>query len=76
MKKLLVIILLFCSLQGFTQESYEGPENTKVQMADRLRSSGKIYVVVLVLSTVLTGMLVYTVILDRRISKLEQQSRE
>jgi hypothetical protein len=76
MKHLFVVILLFFCLQGFPQESYEGPENTRVEMADQLRSSGKIYVVVAVLSTVLIGMLVYAVSLDRRISKLEQLSEK
>lgn len=75
MKKLLLIIMLFFTLQGYAQESYDGPENTKVEMAEKLRSSGKIYVVVTVLSTVLLGLILYTVILDRRINKLEQEVR-
>jgi len=58
------------------QESYAGPENTKVEMADQLRSNGKIYVVVAVLSTVLLGMIIYTTTLDRRINKLEKEIKE
>lgn len=45
----------------------------KVQMADGLRSSGKIYVVVAVLLTVLTGLLLYLVRLDKKITSLEKQ---
>jgi len=58
------------------QENYAGPENTKVEMADQLRSNGKIYVVVAVLSTVLLGMIIYTTTLDRRINKLEKEIKE
>lgn len=76
-KRTLLIVLLFCSLQGFgQQQDIKGPEDTKVEMADQMRTSGKIYVVVAVLSTVLIGMLSYAVILDRRISKLERESAE
>ena len=75
MRKLIIVALLLFSLQGLAQENFTGPENTKVEMADKLRSSGKIYVVVAVLSTVLTGMVLYAAILDRRISKLERESK-
>ncbi|GJM28067.1 MAG: hypothetical protein DHS20C17_07020 [Cyclobacteriaceae bacterium] len=76
MKKALIIILLFFSLQGFSQQSYEGPENTKVEMAESFRSNGKIYVVVAVLTTVLVGMISYVIILDRRISKVERSTED
>ena len=70
----MIIALLFFSLQGFPQENYQGPENTKVEMADKFRSSGKIYVVVAVLGTILLGIVVYTIALDRRITRLERES--
>ena len=76
MKKLIVFILLLVSLQGFPQETYKGPENTRVEMADQLRANGKIYVVVAVLTTILAGMIFYTIILDRRVTKLERQSED
>ena len=44
-----------------------------VQMADGLRSNGKIYVVVAVLLTVLFGLFLYLFRLDRKISKLEKR---
>lgn len=76
-KRTLIVVLLFFCLQGIgQQQDIKGPENTKVEMADEMRSSGKIYVVVAVISTVLIGMLSYAVILDRRISKLERESAE
>jgi hypothetical protein len=44
-------------------------------MADGLRSNGKIYVVVAVLLTVLTGLIIYVVTVDRKITKLEKEDR-
>jgi len=76
MKKLIIAMLLFCSLQGLAQQEFAGPEDTKVEMADQLRSSGKIYVVVAILSTVLIGMVTYAVILDRRLTKLERKAEK
>lgn len=75
MKRLIIISLLFMALQSSAQDNYVGPEDTKVEMADRFRSSGKIYVVVAVLSTVLMGILFYTFNLDKRISKLEREEK-
>lgn len=74
MKKLIVFVLLFVSLQGLPQENYEGPENTRVEMADQFRANGKIYVVVAVLGTIFAGMVIYTIMLDRRVAKLERES--
>ncbi|MCC9167770.1 hypothetical protein LN893_13035 [Pontibacter sp. XAAS-A31] len=57
----------------FSAEPQAQPE---VEMADTLRQDGKIYVVVVVLLTVLAGLIVYLVSLDRKVSKLEKQFRE
>jgi len=43
------------------------------EMADALRASGKIYVVVLVIVIILSGLLVYLVRLDRKVSQLERE---
>lgn len=43
----------------------------KVEMADTMRSNGRIYVVVAVMLTILTGLILYVVRLDRKISKIE-----
>ncbi len=43
-----------------------------VEMADKLRDNGKIYVVVLVLLIILLGVLIYLIRLDNKISKLEK----
>ena len=41
-------------------------------MADTMRSNGKIYVVVAVILTIFAGIIIYLVRLDRQISKLEK----
>lgn len=46
-------------------------EESTPEMADMMRSSGKIYVVVLVLATIFAGIIAYLIRLDRKISKLE-----
>jgi K+-transporting ATPase A subunit len=45
----------------------------KIEMADTMRSNGKIYVVVAVCLTILFGLLIYVFLLDRKISKLEKK---
>jgi hypothetical protein len=45
----------------------------QVEMADTMRSNGKIYVVVAILLTILFGLIIYLVMLDRKISKVEKQ---
>lgn len=44
-----------------------------VEMADRLRADGKIWVVVAVIAAVFTGIILYLVRLDRQIGKLEKE---
>ena len=46
-----------------------------VEMADKMRADGKIYVVVAVILTILSGLILYLVRLDRKISKLEQSGK-
>jgi hypothetical protein len=46
-----------------------------VEMADTLRSSGKIYVVVAVIALIFVGLAVFLFALDRRIKKIEQTNR-
>lgn len=65
MKKIVAILLLFLtSLHVFAQDD--------IEMATALRSSGKIYVVVLVVLTIFIVLGIFLFMLDRRISKLEK----
>ncbi len=58
------ICLLFAGLA-------QAQGGNKVEMADTMRSNGRIYVVVAVMLTILTGLILYVVRLDRKISKIE-----
>ena len=44
----------------------------KVEMADGMRSNGKIYVVVAVCLTILIGLFIYVFLLDRKITRVEK----
>jgi len=66
MKKILMLsALLMTSAFSFAQE--------KVEMADTMRSNGRIYVVIAVVVTILAGLILYVVRLDKKISKLEKE---
>lgn len=62
----LLALSIFLSLSSFAQTSPE--------MADSMRSNGKIYNVVAVCLTVLIGLFLYVFLIDRKISKLEKES--
>ncbi|MCV9388469.1 CcmD family protein [Reichenbachiella ulvae] len=77
MKKLLFLVLLLCSTSLFAQEekyqlSEDDYQNESVEMADTMRQSGKIYVVVAVVITIFAGLVFYLVRLDKKVSRLEQ----
>jgi len=68
---LLLPLLLLASAAGAqatTAVAADQPE-----MADALRASGKIYVVVLVIVIILSGLLIYLVRLDRKVTALERE---
>ena len=44
------------------------------EMADTLRSNGKIYVVVLVLATIFAGIIAFLIYLDRKVTRIERNS--
>ena len=74
MKKLLLsICLLALTLFAVAQDS------TAVQAereATGLRAEGKIYVVLVVSVTILIGLFIYLIRLDRKITKIERQSAD
>ncbi len=49
------------------------PLMAQVEMADQLRSSGKIYGVLAVILIIFIGMIGFLVVQDRRLSKLEEK---
>ena len=68
------IFILFCfilqSLQTFSQQS------NSVEMATGLRSSGKIYVVVAVISVIFIGLAAYLFSIDKRLKKIERENKQ
>jgi len=49
---------------------------SEVEMADTLRSEGKIYVVVAIMLVIFFGLIGYLVLMDRKISRLEKKISE
>ncbi len=62
---LLCIVSLLLFTQSFAQD--------KPEMADVMRSNGKIYVVVAVCLTILIGLFLYVVMIDRKMSRIEKE---
>ena len=62
--KILLGLLLLINSTLFAQD---------VQMADTMRSEGKIYVVVAIILVIFIGLIAYLILTDRKISKLEKR---
>ena len=68
MKKLtLLAAMLLCFFIGNAQPGKD------VEMADALRSNGRIYVVVVTIIIVFIGLAIYLFSMDRRLRKIEKQ---
>jgi CcmD family protein len=63
-RTLLSFLLVLCNYVLFAQS-----------MADEMRSNGKIYVVVAVLVTIFIGIVLYLVRLDRKLMRLEKETK-
>ena len=50
-----------------------GQGTDQVEMADLMRSNGKIYVVVAVALIVMLGLIIYVISLDRKVNKIEKK---
>jgi hypothetical protein len=74
LKKLRKLSILFpILLIQMVAHAQEGSAN-KVEMADTMRSNGKIYVVVAVCLTILIGLILYLVRIERKIAKIERET--
>lgn len=69
MIRLKKILLLMVALLPLLASAQAQPE-----MADTMRSNGKIYIVVAVCLTILVGLFLYVANVDRKISKLEKEN--
>jgi bacteriorhodopsin len=65
------LLLIFLILSTVTVKAQEAVANTDIPMADQLRADGKIWVVVAVILSLLAGLLIYLIRLDRKVSRLE-----
>lgn len=72
-KVISIFILLLCSVLMQAQST---TANTPVEMADAMRSNGKIYVVVGVLVIILFGLFAYLISIDRKIGRIEKNVEE
>lgn len=66
MKWILLLAAICLNLPAFAQ----------VAMADTMRSEGRIYVVIAVMLTILFGITVYLIRLDKRIGQAEKQANQ
>jgi CcmD family protein len=60
------ILMMILSKAGIAQTQ-------QVEMADGMRSNGKIYIVVAVCLTILIGLFLYVFSIDRKLKKLEKE---
>lgn len=65
----LTLLSLFFSVACMAQD-------TSVEMADIMRSNGKIYVVIGVISIILSGILIYLISIDRKLRSIEKNHQK
>ncbi len=70
------ILLMFFLLLAATASMAQNAVPATAEPHNFMRSNGKIYVVVAIVLTILTGLILYVARLDRKISKLEKGKSE
>ena len=65
---ILLMAAMLVAVSAFAQDK-------PVEMADVMRSNGKIYTVVAVCLTILIGLFIYVFSVDRKVRKLEKESK-
>jgi uncharacterized BrkB/YihY/UPF0761 family membrane protein len=76
MRKIVFVLSLYfiLSFMVFTPiASAQNDANASIEMAEKMRSEGKIYVVVLVVIILFSGLIIYAINTDRKVSKLEKE---
>ena len=64
---------LFTALFLLSICSFSQPAEASVEMADTFYTEGKVFVVVLVVSVVVLGILFYLFLLDKKLSRMEKE---
>lgn len=77
MYKILLRLFFFASLSllTFISRAQDSLRSEAPHMAEGMRSNGKIYVVVAVLVIILAGLIIYVIQLDRKMTRLEKNSK-
>lgn len=70
MAKLTRVLLAFFLM---LLSQFAAQAQNEVEMADTMRSNGKIFVIVAIILIVLAGLILYLFLLDRKISRLEKE---
>jgi ABC-type amino acid transport system permease subunit len=78
-KYLLVFSFLVMSLGLPAQKTEiveEDYSNDRIEMADSMRAEGKIYVLVAIIVTLFAGLMIYAVMTEKKVKKLEKSLKE
>ena len=75
MKRLKATILLLITIV-LTQTYALSQVSEKVEMADKFRADGKIYVVLVIILVILAGLFFYLIRIDRKVTKFEEQKQD
>jgi uncharacterized membrane protein YkvI len=75
MKKVFTTIL-FLTINLLLITFSAAAQTEQAEMADAMRSNGKIYVVVVVCLIILFGLIGYVFRIDRKLTKLEKQQKD
>jgi hypothetical protein len=67
LKKIVSVVLLLCVAMLVNAQGTD-------KQTDLMRSNGRIYVVIAVMLTILIGLVLYIVRLDRKLTKLEKEN--
>ena len=67
-----IISRFFFVVCSMLLSTFVSAQDNKPDMADVMRSNGKIYVVVAVCLTILFGLIGYVFVIDRKLSKMEK----
>lgn len=68
-KRILSLLFMLAYVAGSAQ-------TPQPEMADEFRQDGKIYVVISVLAMIFVALVIYLVMLDRKIKKLEEKIKD
>ncbi len=74
MHKLIKVFVLSLAAMLFCMPVFCQAPTGSVEMADGMRQSGKIYVVIAVILTILARLIIYIIRLDRKISRFEKEN--